>query len=207
MLRPRLPGSEHRLRASALSRQCRHGPDTARHLRISLCRIHHDEQHRLGADAFGDKYQIDLWALATEFARKSPDWEMRASQKEAERATSAATIAKTQALIPLLQQQFEVRETLFEHETGSKLLYLQAQQQLVEQQQELGLQKSTGAGRQPPRDRGDGVEPRHRLCRARSGSRDQDRDLQLHALRPVAREGAERFAGCCCRQGRSRGPE
>ena len=46
---------------------------------ISLCRTHHDEQHRIGADAFGDKYQIDLWALAAEFARKSPDVEMRAS--------------------------------------------------------------------------------------------------------------------------------
>jgi hypothetical protein len=46
---------------------------------ISLCRGHHDEQHRIGADAFGQKYQIDLWALAAEFARRSPDWEMRAS--------------------------------------------------------------------------------------------------------------------------------
>ena len=46
---------------------------------ISLCRVHHDEQHRIGADAFGKKYQIDLWALAAEFARRSPDWQMRAS--------------------------------------------------------------------------------------------------------------------------------
>ena len=46
---------------------------------ISLCRVHHDEQHRIGADAFGDKYLIDLWALAAEFGRRSPDWEMRAS--------------------------------------------------------------------------------------------------------------------------------
>jgi hypothetical protein len=48
---------------------------------ISLCRAHHEEQHRLGADAFGDKYKIDLWALAAEFARRSPDWQMRASLK------------------------------------------------------------------------------------------------------------------------------
>jgi hypothetical protein len=48
---------------------------------VSLCRVHHDEQHRLGADAFGRKYGIDLWALAAEFARRSPDWEMRASLK------------------------------------------------------------------------------------------------------------------------------
>jgi hypothetical protein len=48
---------------------------------VSLCRTHHDEQHRLGARAFNDKYHIDLWDLAAEFARRSPDWEMRASLK------------------------------------------------------------------------------------------------------------------------------
>ena len=46
---------------------------------VSLCRVHHDEQHRLGAAAFGRKYRIDLWALAAEFARRTPDFEMRAS--------------------------------------------------------------------------------------------------------------------------------
>jgi hypothetical protein len=40
---------------------------------ISLCRAHVDEQHRRGAAAFGRKYRIDLWALAAEFARRSPD--------------------------------------------------------------------------------------------------------------------------------------
>jgi hypothetical protein len=48
---------------------------------VSLCRVHHDEQHRIGADGFSKKYQVDLWALAAEFARKSPDFEMRASLK------------------------------------------------------------------------------------------------------------------------------
>jgi hypothetical protein len=48
---------------------------------VSLCRVHHEEQHRLGDAAFGRKYQIDLWALVAEFARRSPDWEMRASLK------------------------------------------------------------------------------------------------------------------------------
>jgi hypothetical protein len=46
---------------------------------VSLCRLHHDEQHRIGAEAFGDRYGIDLWSLAAEFARRSPDWQMRAS--------------------------------------------------------------------------------------------------------------------------------
>ena len=53
---------------------------------VSLCRAHHDEQHRIGAAAFGRKYKIDLWSLAAEFARKSPDWEMRASLKMVEPA-------------------------------------------------------------------------------------------------------------------------
>jgi len=48
---------------------------------ISLCRTHHDEQHRLGVATFDRKYGTDLWALAAEFARRSPDWEMRASLK------------------------------------------------------------------------------------------------------------------------------
>ena len=48
---------------------------------VSLCRTHHDEQHRSGVAAFGRKYHIDLWALAAEFARRSPDWQMRASLK------------------------------------------------------------------------------------------------------------------------------
>ena len=48
---------------------------------VSLCRSHHDEQHHLGTRAFNRKYRVDLWALAAEFARRSPDWEMRAALK------------------------------------------------------------------------------------------------------------------------------
>jgi hypothetical protein len=48
---------------------------------VSLCRAHHDEQHSLGVDAFDRKYGIDLWALAAEFARRSPEAEMRATLK------------------------------------------------------------------------------------------------------------------------------
>jgi hypothetical protein len=48
---------------------------------VSLCRAHHDEQHSLGVDAFDRKYGIDLWALAAEFARRSPDGDMRATLK------------------------------------------------------------------------------------------------------------------------------
>jgi hypothetical protein len=48
-------------------------------VRVSLCRAHHAEQHRIGTRAFDDKYGIDLWALAAEFTRRRPDWEMRTS--------------------------------------------------------------------------------------------------------------------------------
>jgi hypothetical protein len=43
--------------------------------------VHHGEQHRVGTRAFNNKYGIDLWALAAEFARRSPDREMRASRR------------------------------------------------------------------------------------------------------------------------------
>ena len=58
---------------------------------VSLCRTHHDEQHRIGGEAFGDKYNIDLWALAAEFGRRSPDWQMRASLKLVDAVTIAGT--------------------------------------------------------------------------------------------------------------------
>src|SRR5205823_8786041 len=64
------------------------------------------------------------------------------AQREAESATSAAMIAKSEGLIPLLQQQVDIRKTLFDKEIGSRLAYLQTLQQLVEQQKELGVQKS-----------------------------------------------------------------
>jgi hypothetical protein len=41
---------------------------------ISLCVVHHREQHRLGEATFETRHGIDLKALATEFARRSPNW-------------------------------------------------------------------------------------------------------------------------------------
>ena len=48
---------------------------------VSLCRDHHVEQHSLGIEAFERKHGIDLLALAVEFARRSPDADMRAALK------------------------------------------------------------------------------------------------------------------------------
>jgi len=78
----------------------------------------------------------------TEYRSKLAALDRQKTQREAESATSAATIAKSEGLIPLLQQQVDIRQTLFEREIGSRLAYLQTMLQLVEQQKELGVQKS-----------------------------------------------------------------
>ena len=39
---------------------------------ISLCWLHHREQHQIGEAKFERKYELDLTALATEFAKRSP---------------------------------------------------------------------------------------------------------------------------------------
>src|SRR5262249_37424859 len=83
-----------------------------------------------------------LMTQTAEHRAKIASHDRQLTEKEAERATSVATIGKIKALIPLLQQQVDMRKTLYEHETGSKLLYLQTLQQLVEQKQELAVQQS-----------------------------------------------------------------
>jgi hypothetical protein len=45
---------------------------------VSLCRRHHDEQHA-GVETFMQKYGIDLWLLAAEFAERSTDIAMKAA--------------------------------------------------------------------------------------------------------------------------------
>jgi hemolysin D len=63
-------------------------------------------------------------------------------QKEAEHATIAATIHKLEAMIPVIQPRVDIRKTLMEKELGSKLTYYETLQLLVEQQEELSVQKS-----------------------------------------------------------------
>ncbi|MBR0801660.1 HlyD family type I secretion periplasmic adaptor subunit [Bradyrhizobium jicamae] len=64
------------------------------------------------------------------------------AQKEAERATIIATINKIGAMIPVIQERVDIRKALLKSEYGSKLQYFQELQSLVEQQQELEIQKS-----------------------------------------------------------------
>ena len=44
---------------------------------IALCDMHHLEQHDIGQPAFERKYGLDLFALAAEFVRRSPDTAMK----------------------------------------------------------------------------------------------------------------------------------
>lgn len=69
-------------------RSCNRGPVHCAHVRmgtdggvgmkpsdrwtISLCDLHHREQHNIGETAFQAKYDLDLLALAKEFAVRSP---------------------------------------------------------------------------------------------------------------------------------------
>jgi hemolysin D len=64
------------------------------------------------------------------------------AQKEAEQATTAATIHKLETIIPVVQSRVDIRKTLVEKELGSKLSYFEVFQLLVEQQEEFNVQKS-----------------------------------------------------------------
>lgn len=64
------------------------------------------------------------------------------SQKEAERKTVAATIAKLNATIPVVKERVEVRKYLYSKELGSRITYLTDYQDLVAMQQDLAVQTS-----------------------------------------------------------------
>jgi hemolysin D len=64
------------------------------------------------------------------------------AQKEAERATTAATVSKLEASLPVLQERLDIRKTLYDHSTESKANYLEMLQSFVEEQRELDVQKS-----------------------------------------------------------------
>ena len=64
------------------------------------------------------------------------------AQKEAEQATITATIHKLETLIPVIQPRVDMRKALLEQQLVSKVIYLETLQMLVEQQEELSVQKS-----------------------------------------------------------------
>ena len=77
-----------------------------------------------------------------EFHAKVTALDRQRGQKEAELATIAATIAKLDAKIPVVQQRVDIRKSLSDRELGSKLTYLESLEQLVDLQQERNVQES-----------------------------------------------------------------
>ena len=96
-----------------------------------------------GADPVlvGTQRQL-LLSQVTEHRAKIAALARQQAQKEAERATTAATIHKLEAMIPVVQQRVDIRKTLMERELSSKITYFEILQLLVEQQEELSVQKS-----------------------------------------------------------------
>ena len=62
-------------------------------------------------------------------------------QREAERATISATIAKLEATIPFIEQRVDIRKGLADKELGSRIVYLETVQQLNESRYELAVQR------------------------------------------------------------------
>jgi hemolysin D len=65
----------------------------------------------------------------------------QSQQKQAEHETIEATVDKLEASLPVMQERLQIRQTLFEHNTGSKAEYLELLQPFVEEQHELDVQK------------------------------------------------------------------
>jgi hemolysin D len=82
-----------------------------------------------------------LTAARTEQRAKLENISHQLDQKQAEAAETQATIDKLKAALPWIQKRRDTRKYLADNEYGSKFSYLDAQQQLVEQQHELEVQQ------------------------------------------------------------------
>jgi hemolysin D len=80
-------------------------------------------------------------AQAAEQEAKLAALDRQIAQKRAEDQEVKASIAKITAALPLLRGQRDIRQALLQNQFGSRLLYLQAEQQVVEQEHELLVQK------------------------------------------------------------------
>jgi membrane fusion protein, hemolysin D len=89
----------------------------------------------------GTQRQV-LLSQVTEHRAKIAALARQQAQKQAEQATIAATIHKLEALILIIQPRADLRKTLMDRGLISKLTYSETLQELVEQQEELSVQKS-----------------------------------------------------------------
>jgi hemolysin D len=96
---------------------------------------------QMPADLVETQRQL-LLTQTQEHRVKIAEIDRQIAQKEAERQTIAATVAKLEAMIPLLQERVDLRKYLYEGKLGSKISYLSELQELVGQQQERLVQQS-----------------------------------------------------------------
>jgi hemolysin D len=83
-----------------------------------------------------------LISQTAEQRAKLAELDRQSSQKNAERSTVEASVAKLEATIPPLQERVETRKYLFDKQLGTKITYLSEYQDLVGQQQDLLIQRS-----------------------------------------------------------------
>ena len=83
-----------------------------------------------------------LLSQVNEHAAKIAALARQQAEKEAEQATTAATIRKLETVIPAIQERVDIDKLLLDKELGSKITYFEVLQSLVEQEGELGVQKS-----------------------------------------------------------------
>jgi hemolysin D len=99
-------------------------------------------QPPVGADEAQIQIQRQLLANQLEEQRaKLANLDRQRAQSEANRAAVAATIAELEAAIPLLRERVLIRKTLADRQLGSKLNALELQQDLVEHEHELQVQR------------------------------------------------------------------
>ncbi len=93
------------------------------------------------ADQVATARQLLLNEDAEERA-KLAELDHQRAQKDAERQSYAATVAKLEATIPILQQRADIRKYLADKQYGSKITYLETQSDLVQQQKDLPVEEA-----------------------------------------------------------------
>jgi membrane fusion protein, hemolysin D len=74
------------------------------------------------------------------YRAKLAELDRQQAEHRANRAAVAATVDKLSALLPVLRQRLEMRETLYNRKLGSKLNYLAEQEPVIESERELVVQ-------------------------------------------------------------------
>jgi membrane fusion protein, hemolysin D len=89
-----------------------------------------------------DMQRAYLIKQTAEYQAKIDALDRQRDQKQAELETTAASIAKLSSVMPIVQERVDIRKASSDREYTSKFQYLEIQQLLVEQQQELLVQRS-----------------------------------------------------------------